>query len=212
MTVTPSRTAIVGIVGGMLALGVYLVCIAISWAMYPYAYSPLTNMISRLGNPNYNPVGAAFFNVGQILTGLCLVPFFFSFRAWRTDQKNQALLVKLTQIAGYISALGVILVGLNPEGVTWLHGYMGGFYFCANLSLFILSFFAFRKHPQFPRGFSTFCVIGICLNSINAVKLGLWILGEWLAIISSVGLTVLVLANALHIFRKNLAVSPKTEQ
>ncbi len=203
MTTNPIRTAIVGILGGAFLLVVYLTCTFISWALYPSAFSPLTNMLSRLGNPLYNPEGAAWYNVGNILTGLGMVPFFIGFSIWRIDgKKNQVLLVKLAQIAGFVDAFSVIMVGIFAEGMAELHGYMGGFYFITNACVLTLAYFAFKSHPQFPRGYSKFCVLVILLYYMNAITLGFVPLAEWLAVFSATGLEAFLLYKSVQVLRK----------
>ncbi len=198
MKKSPSRAAIAGITGGVLILGTYLACTFISWSLYPSAFSPLTNMISHLGDAVYNPNGAAWFNVGNILTGIGMVPFFIGFKLWYLGDKNQVFLVKLAQIAGFVDAFAVIMIGLIPENLGLVHGYWAGFYFITNSLVLTLSYFAFRNHPQFPKLFSKTWLIVIVLYYLNAVALGFSPLAEWLAVFSGLALAAILVVIAVR--------------
>lgn len=62
-------------VTGFTATTVYLICTTVAYFNFPLAYSPFANWLSDLGNPIINPTGAFSYNLGCVLTGLCLMFF-----------------------------------------------------------------------------------------------------------------------------------------
>jgi len=64
----------IGSFAGIAVIVLYCVFTFSSWALYPTAYSPVTNWLSDLGNSTNNPHGAILYNLGCILTGIALFP------------------------------------------------------------------------------------------------------------------------------------------
>ena len=102
-------------ISGVLVIFVYSFFTLVSWAFYPAPYGPITHYLSRLGNFDYNPFGAYFYNWGCILTGLALIPFFISLRIWWTGNIVQRVVMILGQILGVASAFALIAIGVFSE-------------------------------------------------------------------------------------------------
>ncbi len=188
--------------GGVIGICIYLLGVLISWACFPRTFSPLTNMISDLGNSIYNPLGAIWFNLGNIVLGFGLVPFWYGIRVWYTCEKHLVPLVKITQIAGYCLALSIMMIGIFPENLGVIHGFWGQFFFCSNLGVGFLSFISFRTHPKFPKGISLYCLIVAILNGGYAFAPIQLPIIEWIAYFPAIGLVVLMMANIMRIFQK----------
>ncbi len=209
MTQNQRSTHLAGVIGGALALCVYFTCLLISMTFFPPPFSPLNHMISDLGNSSLNPLGAAWFNVGNVLTGLGLVPFFIGFNIWQTEQKGQRIRVKLLQIVGFVLAFAVIMIGIFSEDYYAAHVFWARMFFGADLVVMILSFLTFRRHPRFSKGISVYCLLATAMNIINAFPFGETPIVEWFAVFSAIGLVLLMIINTFLAFRKTGGVPPR---
>jgi hypothetical protein len=90
-------------IAGVLVILFYCAFTLTSIAFFPRPVSPLNDWLSDLGNSSYNPQGAIFYNVGCVLTGLALFPFFAGFYCWYTDEKWRKSLMMITQAVGFIA-------------------------------------------------------------------------------------------------------------
>ncbi|TFG33563.1 DUF998 domain-containing protein [Candidatus Thorarchaeota archaeon] len=168
----------------------------ISLVLYPAAYSPLTHYLSRLGNFDYNPFGAYFYNLGCILTGLALIPFFLSLRKWYTKRNFQVYILMIGQIIGLLSAIALIMIGVFSEDKGVPHLAASSLFFILNFIVLILVNLSLIWHPQF---FKPIAFYGI---AIDFISLGLEsaISGpivEWFTVFSSVFFVALISVNSL---------------
>ena len=95
---------------GIAVIVLYCVFTFSSWALYPTAYNPVANWLSDLGNSTNNPNGAILYNLGCILTGIALFPFFVGFYKWYTEEKHRRTSIVVTQIVGCLAALSLIMI------------------------------------------------------------------------------------------------------
>ncbi len=49
---------------------------------FPTSYSPMSNWLSDLGSYQLNPRGAIFYNVGIVVAGISMLPFFLGLSSW----------------------------------------------------------------------------------------------------------------------------------
>ncbi|MBD3339254.1 MAG: hypothetical protein GF353_09095 [Candidatus Lokiarchaeota archaeon] len=97
---------------GVSVILIYCLMTFISVSLFPSSFSPVDNWLSDLGNSSYNPNGAIFYNLGCILTGIALFPFFGSMVVWYRENLWHKILAlifnvkfnKLISIYGYIVA------------------------------------------------------------------------------------------------------------
>lgn len=104
-------------------------------------YSPLNHFISELGEVGVSRL-AWVFNVGLILTGLCLVPASISL-----GLILNTILSKIAIVAGVISALSLSLVGIFPMNRIKPHGFVAVTYFRAGLLMVFLYSLAIAFKP-----------------------------------------------------------------
>jgi hypothetical membrane protein len=116
------------------------------------AYSPLNHFISELGEVGVSRL-AWVFNLGLIISGLCLIPACISL-----GLIIPGALSTLGMIAGVVTAVGLALVGvfpmnnLKPHGKAALTFFRGGLLMVLAFSLAIA--FPPENSPVLPRGFS----------------------------------------------------------
>ncbi|TFG31520.1 DUF998 domain-containing protein [Candidatus Thorarchaeota archaeon] len=180
---------------GIIVILFYCTFTIISWALYPAPYSPLTHYLSRLGNFDYSPLGAYFYNCGCILTGLALIPFFMSLRTWYTERRFQVYLLIIGQIFGILSAIALIMIGIFSEDQGVPHLTASSLFFILNFIVLILVNLSLIWHPHF---FKPIAVYGI---AIDFISLGLEsaISGpivEWFTVFGSLFFVALISANS----------------
>src|SRR5512143_4301395 len=71
-----------------LGAGIYLTVTLLAYNRYPLAFSPMQNWLSDLGNQIENPIGAAFYNVGVILTALAQGVWFAGLSQWKSNHNK----------------------------------------------------------------------------------------------------------------------------
>jgi hypothetical membrane protein len=120
-------------VAGVLVILFYCAFTLTSVLLFPRPVSPLNDWLSDLGNSSYNPRGAIFYNVGCVLTGLALLPFFVGFYYWYTDEKWRKSLIVVTQAVGFIAAFALIMIGVFSEDAGAIHHLWSLMFFISNL-------------------------------------------------------------------------------
>ena len=136
-------------ISGFIVIILYCIFTFTSWAFYPDVYGPLTHYLSRLGDFDYSPFGAYFYNVGCILTGIALIPFFYSLRVWYTDRKPQVFILGIGQIFGFCSAIALVLIGIYSEDQGQPHLTASSIFFLLNFIVLILVNLSLLWHPKF---------------------------------------------------------------
>lgn len=148
-------------ISGVFVILLYCLFTFISWGFYPEEYGPVTHYLSRLGNFNYSPFGAVFYNLGCILTGIALFPFFIGFYKWYTPKFYQKIPLVTGQLIGLCSAVALIMIGVYSEDQGSPHMTASTTFFLLNFFTLILISIALLLHPDFYKLIS---VYGIAFN------------------------------------------------
>ena len=173
----------VGSVCGVLGVLVYVTLACIAYLHYPDAYSPLTNALSQLGSPPLNPAGAIFYNLGGILLGLLLLPFYLDMSRWNTSSRSQKILIAGAQAAGIISSLALISSCVFPAGThTPIHVASAGTAMLSSVFFWIFSGFGMLKNPAGVKWISYFGYVPLVGISIIVFVLKQRFLVEWVAV------------------------------
>jgi len=137
---------------GILAILCYLGFAAFSYSRYPLSYSPTTNWLSDLGNPNNNPDGAIFYNIGIISTALLLMLFFLGLSVWRIeDRRVQIIMLRLTQAFGMLGAICMTMSAIFPINLFKIHSFWSSALYILLSTAFIFSVAMLRYHQKVPR-------------------------------------------------------------
>jgi hypothetical membrane protein len=151
-----------------------------------------------LGNSTYNPRGAIFYNVGCILTGLALFPFFAGFHSWYTNERWRKLLMLITQAIGFLAAFSLMMIGVFSENAGPVHHLWSVAFFVLNLLVLILANAALLTHPKFfkPVGY-----YGLIIAVINLMFVGFSYtsLLEWFTVFTALGYVAFVSYNTFKI-------------
>ena len=183
---------------GLVVIVFYCVFTAVSWALYPEPYGPVTHYLSRLGNFDYSPIGAYFYNIGCILTGLALIPFFLSLRCWFTHRKAPVILLISGQLIGVLSACALVMIGVFSEDQGTPHMTASSTFFLLNFIVLILINVALLWNPQFIKPIALY---GASIN-ILSLAFELSISGpivEWFTVFGSLIFVALISMNSLRI-------------
>lgn len=183
---------------GLFVILLYCVFTAISWALYPEPYGPITHYLSRLGNFNYSPIGAYFYNIGCILTGIALFPFFLSLRSWVTERKTQIVLLMFGQIFGVLSACALAMIGVFSEDQGTPHMTASSTFFLLNFIVLILVSVAFIWNPKFIKSIVLYGVFIDILSLIFELSIGGPIV-EWFTVFGSLLFVFLISLNSLRL-------------
>lgn len=179
---------------GIIAIVLFCVFTFTSWALYPTFYSPVNNWLSDLGNSSYNPTGAIFFNVGCVLTGITLFPFFFGLYKWYTNENWRKISLILTQTIGSLAAFSLMMIGVFSEDYGEIHGLWSAVFFLLNLIILILSNVSLFTHHNYIRKIAYYGFIVVAINLVFAFLYTVPLL-EWFTVFASLGYVGLLAYN-----------------
>ncbi len=132
---------------GILAILCYLAFTVLSYSRYPLPYSPTTNWLSDLGNPNNNPQGAIFYNIGIISTALLVMLFFLGLSVWKIeDRRVQMIMLRLTQVFGISGAFCMMMSAIFPINLFKIHSFWSSALYIMLSTAFIFSVAMLRYH------------------------------------------------------------------
>ena len=174
--------------------------------LFPGPFSPVTNWLSDLGNSSFSPKGAVFYNVGCVLTGLALFPFFAGFYKWYTNEKWRKLLMTITQVVGFISAFALIMIGVFSEDYMTQHVFWSDAFFVFNLIVLILANVSLMTHRKFmkPIGYYGFVVAAINLFFVTISSTPLL---EWFTVFTALGYVALLSYNTSRSYLRGVSGS-----
>ncbi len=174
-----------GTISGTLVILIYCAFTFISWGFYPDPYGPSTHYLSRLGNFNYNPFGAYFYNWGCILTGVALVPFFVGLRDWYAECRFGAKYVLMIgQFVGLMSAVALVMIGVYSENLGEPHMQASTLFFELNFFTLIIISLPLLVHPRFSKPTALYGLVITILSLIFAIYIG-GPLVEWFTVFSA---------------------------
>jgi len=165
-----------------------------SWALYPTSYNPVDNWLSDLGNSSYNPSGAILYNVGCILTGIALFPFFGGLYRWYMNEKWRKASLIVKQIIGFLAAFSLIMIGVFSEGYGILYSLWSSIFFFLNLIVLVLLGVALFTHPKYmkPIAFYGFIVAAINMLFVLVYRNPMF---EWFTVFTALGYVGLLVYN-----------------
>ena len=153
----------------------------VAYLLYPWAFSPMGNWLSDLGNVVLSPHGSIFFRADMWVVGAALVVFFVGLRAWsRRRGLLLRLLVLLAQASGIAAAIALLMTGVFPENEFVAHALWATIAFIALAVTVWFIAWAVVAHPDLPWRASLFA-FAVCAVDVVAVAVR-WYWLEWLAV------------------------------
>jgi hypothetical membrane protein len=111
MTANPRISlSLISSVAGFLALAIMSVSLTIS-VIFCQQFSPFDFWMEDYGSVSRNPCGAAFYDIGIMVTGVLLCVFILGFRRWYTSSTRYNALIIIGQISGIMAATALMLEG-----------------------------------------------------------------------------------------------------
>jgi hypothetical membrane protein len=149
-----------------------------------------------LGNSSFNPAGAIFYNMGCILTGIALFPFFGGFYKWYTNDKRRKVSLVFTQIIGFLAAFSLVMIGVFSEDYAALHTFWSSIFFLLNLIVLVLLGASLFTHPNYMKPIAYY---GFLVAAINLLFLFVYNtpLFEWFTVFTALGYVGLLVYNTL---------------
>lgn len=184
---------------GILVITIYSTFTLISWALFPVPASPVTHWLSDFGSSTKNPAGAIFYNLGCILTGTMLFPFYLGLYVFYSGVKWRKLGVIITQILGVISAFCDVMIGIFPEDQMMEHMFWSRQFFLFNLLVLIVGIISILRDDRFIKPIALYGAPVVVCNLVfvlNDFAAGMkWV--EWFVVFSALGFVALITANML---------------
>jgi hypothetical membrane protein len=184
-------------IAGVLVIVFYCVFTLTSIAFFPRPVNPLYDWLSDLGNSSYNPHGAIFYNVGCVLTGLALFPFFAGFYYWYTDEKWRRSLIVITQAVGFIAAFALMMIGIFSEDAGAIHHLWSVVFFIFNLMVLILGNVSLLTHRRFIRPIGYYGLVVAVIN-LMFVALSYTSTLEWFTVFTALGYVAFISYNTFR--------------
>ena len=185
---------------GILVILLYCVFTFSSLALFPPPFSALDNWLSDLGNSTFNPNGAILYNLGCILTGIMLFPFFIGLAKWNKEESWHKNLMIAIQCIGCFSGFALIMIGVFSEDFMAPHVFWSGVFFDVNLLVLILASIALYFHPDFIKWISIYGIVVAVINLLFVFFLGTPIL-EWFTVFTALGYVGIIVFNMYQKFR-----------
>ncbi len=175
-------------IAGALTIVVYVGCTLGAFVLYPLPFGVTTNYLSDLGNSISSPRGAIVYNVGTILAGVSLFPFFAGLVAWHSKSRVRTRLMIATQTLGFVEAFALVMIGVHPAHAGHAHVVWSNIQFLVNLFVLILATAALRGDPRFIAAIGNYGIVAIASQLAALVTI---VIGhsspfvEWLAVITT---------------------------
>jgi hypothetical membrane protein len=160
-------------------------------------YSPVTNWLSDLGNSSYNPKGAILYNLGCILTGIALFPFFIGLYKWYSEERRFRTRLLAVQTIGCLAAFSLIMIGVFSENAGWLHDMWSDVFFVLNLIVLVLIGAFLFPHPRYIKVISYYAFVVAAINLAFLVLPSTPLL-EWFTVFTALGYVGLISYNMME--------------
>lgn len=184
----------ISIISGLLVIVVYCTFTFISLALFPPPYNAMNNWLSDLGNSTYNPNGAIFYNLGCILTGSMLFPFYLGLNKWYLEVTWHKILMIITQIVGCCSGFALIMLGIFSEDYMTEHIFWSEIFFKLNLGVLVLSSISLFFNPSFMKIIGVYGISCSIINLIFVYFIGTPLV-EWITVFTALGYAGLLVYN-----------------
>jgi hypothetical membrane protein len=112
--------------------------------------------------------------------------FCAGFRKWYTREKWRKLLIVLTQAVGFLSAFGLIMIGVFSEDCLARHPSWSDLFFMFNLIVLILANAFLMTHAKFIRPMG-YCGLIVAVINVVFVASSNTPLLEWFTVFTALG-------------------------
>ncbi|MEI6726342.1 MAG: DUF998 domain-containing protein [Actinomycetes bacterium] len=160
------------------------VCVSLGSAayfFYPWAFSPMTNWISDLGNTWLNPRGSMLFRADMVVVGIGLSVFFLGLRALTHGQSLLTrVLIVLAQLSGLVASLALAMTGVFSENQQSAHALWATVLFVSLAVTVMMLGWGVLSHPGVPTWIGYFALAAFAVDIVSIVARSYWL--EWVAV------------------------------
>lgn len=183
-------------IAGVAVIVLYCAFTFSSWALFSTTYNPVNNWLSDLGNSSssYNPSGAILYNLGCVLTGIALFPFFIGLYKWYTDEKWRKISLMISQVVGCLAAFALIMIGVFSEDSGSLHSLWSNVFFLLNLVVLVLVGASLFTHTRYMRAIAIYGFVVAAVNLAFLLVADTPLL-EWFTVFTALGYVGLMAYN-----------------
>jgi hypothetical membrane protein len=184
-------------IGGLAVIVLYCVFTFISAVLYPHAYSPVTNWLSDLGSWSGNPGGAIFYNVGCVVTGLALFPFYVGLYIWYDSKTWRRIMLIAGQLLGLCSAFSLMMIGVFSADSGKPHLFWSGAFFTLNFVSLLVVITSIMTHAKFMKLIGAYGY----LVTVASLIFDFTVHGplvEWFTVFTALGFAGLLVINMLR--------------
>jgi hypothetical membrane protein len=195
-------------VSGFIVIILYCGFTFTAWALYPDSFTPWTHYLSRLGDFDYSPVGAYFYNLGCILAGIALIPFFIGLCKWYGMHIAARAVLIVGQVLGILAACALMMIGVYSENLGSPHMVASADFFLLNFFVMLIINIALLFNSRF---FKLIGLYGIVMTLLS-LPLEIYIGGsliEWYTVFGSLVFVGLLSFNTISISKND---EPSTSQ
>jgi hypothetical membrane protein len=184
-------------IGGFAVIVLYCVFTFISAILYPPPYGPATNWLSDLGSWSGNPRGAIFYNVGCVVTGLALFPFYIGLYLWYDSKTWRRIVLTTGQILGLCSAFSLMMIGVFSADSGSPHLFWSAAFFTLNFVVVLLVVTSLMTHPGFLKPIGAYGYLVTIASFVFDFTIG-GPLVEWFTVFTALGFAGLLVVNMLR--------------
>jgi hypothetical membrane protein len=186
----------VSCIGGLAVILLYCVFTFTSAALYPPPYGPATNWLSDLGSWSGNPRGAIFYNVGCVVTGLALFPFYIGLYKWYDSKIWRRTMLTAGQLLGLCSAFSLMMIGVFSADSGKPHLFWSAAFFTLNFVALLLVITSIMTHLKFMKLIGVYGYIVTFASLIFDFTVH-GPLVEWFTVFTGLGFVGLLVINML---------------
>lgn len=185
-------------VAGLMVIVLYSFFTFTSAALYPPPFSPVTNWLSDLGSWSGNPSGAILYNVGCVVTGLALFPFYIGLYKWYDGKKWRRILLTAGQILGLCSAFSLMMIGVFSADSGKPHLFWSAAFFTINFVVVLVVVSSLVTHPKFMKPIGVYAYLVTVASLVFDFTVG-GPLVEWFTVFTALGFAGLLVINMLRV-------------
>jgi hypothetical membrane protein len=183
-------------VAGLVVVVLYCFFTFTSAALYPPPFGPVTNWLSDLGSWSGNPSGAIFYNVGCVVTGLALFPFYIGLYKWYDARIWRRIMLTAGQVLGLCSAFSLMMIGVFSADSGNPHLFWSAAFFTLNFIVILVVITSLMTHPRFMKLIGVYGYLVTIASLIFDSTVG-GPLVEWFTVFTALGFAGLLVINML---------------
>lgn len=169
-------------IAGVVSIAVCVSLALAAYLVYPWAFSPMTNWISDLGNTWLNPRGSFLFRLDMVVVGVGLAAFFLGLRALMHGQHLRTrVLIVLAQVSGLVAAAALVMTGIFSENQEGAHALWATVLFVALAVTVPLLGWGVLYHPRVPTRVSYVALVACAADIVSIMARSHWL--EWVAVL-----------------------------